>query len=68
MTKFRILPLLVLSLASALAAYAGPVTFQVNMSVQAAMGNFDAATDSVEVRGSFDGWGTGMMLGDRGAF
>src|SRR5688500_10521882 len=58
----RIQAIALLTFVSALAAYAGPVTFQVNMSVQASMGNFDAATDTVEVRGSFDGWGTGMLL------
>ncbi len=39
-----------------------PVTFQVNVEIQRAIGNFDPAVDSVEVRGSFDNWGVGMML------
>lgn len=32
------------------------VTFRVNMSAQAGAGNFDPATDSVQVRGGFEGW------------
>jgi len=35
------------------------VTFQVDMSVQAAKGAFDPAADQVEVRGSFNGWDFG---------
>ncbi len=41
------------------------VTFQVDMSVQAAMGNFDPATHTVSIPGSFNGWDTGAdMLSD----
>ncbi len=32
------------------------VTFQVDMSVQAAKGAFDPAADAVEIRGDFNGW------------
>ena len=32
------------------------VLFQNNMAVQIAVGNFDPATDTVDVRGSFNGW------------
>jgi hypothetical protein len=39
-----------------------PVTFQVNLEIQRAMGNFNPATDTVEVRGSFDAWGAGTTL------
>lgn len=34
-----------------------PVTFQVDMSVQQTLGNFDPAVDGVVARGSFNGWG-----------
>ncbi len=41
------------------------VTFQVDMSVQAAMGNFDPATHTVSIPGAFNGWDTGAdMLSD----
>jgi hypothetical protein len=36
---------------------ASVVTFQVHMDVQEALENFDASTDDVVVRGSFNGWG-----------
>ncbi|HXJ58789.1 MAG TPA: hypothetical protein VNU68_19190 [Verrucomicrobiae bacterium] len=50
-------------LGSAFVACAVPVTFQVNMSVQTALGTFDAnAGQGVEVHGSFDGWGAGLQL------
>jgi hypothetical protein len=38
------------------------VTFQVNMAIQTAIGNFDPATYTVEAHGAFDGWGAGIML------
>jgi hypothetical protein len=38
------------------------VTFQVNVDIQRSLGNFNPSTDTVEVRGSFDNWGAGMML------
>jgi len=50
---------LVLATVSAAAA---PVTFQLNMEVQVTLGNFDPASDTVELRGSFDGWGAGITL------
>jgi hypothetical protein len=34
------------------------VTFQVNMSAQVENGTFDPATDSVDVAGTFNGWGS----------
>lgn len=43
-------------------ASAVPVTFQVNMEIQAAAGRFDTAADTVELHGSFDGWGSGVSL------
>ena len=47
----------------AVAAGAVSVTFQVNMEVQAVLGTFNpAAGHTVEVRGSFNGWGTGTVL------
>lgn len=47
-------------------AWDGPplsVTFQVNMQVQTEIGRFDPTADSVEVHGSFDNWGSGVVLG-----
>ncbi len=43
-------------------ALAVPVTFQVDMGIQAALGRFDAVAHTVEVHGSFDGWGNGATL------
>lgn len=40
-----------------------PLTFQVNMGVQMALGNFDPATQVVEVRGSFLTGAGGVWLG-----
>jgi hypothetical protein len=63
---FRVL-LTVLALAALLcgSAMATNVTFQVNMKAQMALGNFVIATDSVFVRGSFQGWaGYGNRLLD----
>ncbi|MFA5834090.1 MAG: T9SS type A sorting domain-containing protein [Bacteroidota bacterium] len=37
--------------------FANNVTFQVNMSAQIKKGSFNKATDSVVVRGEFNGWG-----------
>jgi hypothetical protein len=39
-----------------------PVTFQVNMEIQRAIGNFDPETHTVEVHGAFDSWGPGITL------
>lgn len=45
------------------AALATNVTFQVNMSFQQELGNFNPATDLVVTRGSFNGWaGNGNQL------
>ncbi len=41
----------------------GTVSFNVNMSHQVTLGNFDTALDYVEVVGSFEGW-TGTLLTD----
>jgi hypothetical protein len=38
------------------------VTFQVNMAEQIRIGNFNAANNTVEVHGSFNGWGSGATL------
>jgi hypothetical protein len=52
-----------LLLGSGLTASAVSVTFQVNMEIQTALGNFNAgAGHTVEVHGSFDGWGPGFTL------
>lgn len=39
-----------------------PLTFQVDMSVQTAAGNFNPATQTVEARGKFNGWAGGFTL------
>jgi len=39
-----------------------PLLFQVNMGVQAALGNFDPASDFVEAQGSFNNWTGGFTL------
>lgn len=39
-----------------------PVTFQVNMAVQAAGGAFNPATMTAEARGAFNGWSSGFTL------
>lgn len=51
-----------LLLVSAIVARAVPVTFQVNMAVQTTLGNFNPAAHAVEVHGSFDNWGPGVLL------
>ena len=40
------------------------VTFQVDMSVPIATGTFVPGTNQTELRGSFDGWGAGLVLSD----
>lgn len=47
-----------LFLLTALSVSAVPVTFQANMSYQTELGNFTPGTDTVEARGSFNGWGS----------
>lgn len=47
---------------SAIGAFAVPVTFQVDLGPQINLGSFDPAADTVEVRGSFNGWGGGFAL------
>jgi hypothetical protein len=40
-----------------------PITFQVNLAVQTALGNFDPANgDTVEARGTFNTWAAGFIL------
>lgn len=51
-----------LFLSSVLAASAVQVTFQVNMDVQTTTGNFNPSAHTVELHGSFDGWGPGITL------
>jgi hypothetical protein len=50
--------------AAAAGLQAAPVVFRVDMSVKTAEGKFDPATDSVDVRGSFNGWSPGFQLAD----
>ena len=40
------------------------VTFNVNMSYQVTLGNFNYASDSLDVAGSFNGWGAADLLTD----
>jgi hypothetical protein len=40
------------------------VTFKVDMRLPALSGKFNPATDGVELRGSFDGWGAGADMSD----
>ncbi|MCG2714925.1 MAG: cohesin domain-containing protein [Candidatus Marinimicrobia bacterium] len=40
------------------------VTFEVDMSVQTILGNFNIASDIVDVAGSFNGWGGNVMVMD----
>jgi hypothetical protein len=49
-------------LASAIALSAVDVTFQVNMEIQIATGNFNPSAHTMEVHGSFDNWGPGIPL------
>jgi hypothetical protein len=50
-------------LLTAVASLGDPVTFQVNMSVQTAQGNFNAASgDTVLVAGNWDGWSTTNVM------
>jgi hypothetical protein len=51
-----------LFLGSTLIVSAVQITFRVNMEVQTTTGNFNPASHSVEVHGSFDGWGAGITL------
>lgn len=48
-------------------AWATNVTFQVNMTVQQALGNFTPGTHSVVVRGVIDWTGNTMLLADNGS-
>ena len=40
------------------------IFFRVNMGPAIKSGNFDPATDTVGVRGSFDGWASGITQED----
>lgn len=51
-----------LLLGSAMAASAVSVTFKVNMGYQQSLGAFNPATDTMEARGSFQGWSGGFTL------
>ena len=58
-------PILLITLLAVLFAgtqsQATPVTFQVHMGRQMALGAFDPQQDSVDVAGSFNGWGTAPL-------
>ena len=57
MFRFRTIALLIAILTFSIAqAWATTVTFQINMSVQVDLGNFDPDNDDVVVRGDFNGW------------
>jgi hypothetical protein len=51
-------------LVSTAVTHSYPVTFQVNMDYQInnASPSFDAVNDTIEVKGSFNGWGSGVSL------
>ena len=51
-----------LLLGTALMASAVPITFQVDMSAQKSLGNFDPAVDSVFAAGSFNSWSTSDLV------
>jgi hypothetical protein len=54
--------LFALSLCTAFSALGVPVTFQVDLGPRINTGEFDATTDIVEVRGSFNDWSGGFAL------
>jgi len=58
--KFGIVAGLLLGSAAMLSA--ADVTFQVNMEVQTATGTFNPSAHTMEVHGSFNGWGAGVAL------
>ncbi len=51
-----------LGLTTRVTVQAVPVTFQVNLAVQTTLGAFTPGTDAVEVHGSFNNWGPGIVL------
>lgn len=59
-SSIRTLALVVLlaSLATAASAKTVEVTFRVRMAYQVELGNFDPASDFVDIAGSFNGWGS----------
>lgn len=54
----KLVPVLLLAALMGSTVRAEPVTFQVDMGVQIERGLFDPAAESVDVAGSFNGWGT----------
>jgi hypothetical protein len=64
----KLLAVAALTLVLVTSAWATNVTFQVNMTVQQALGNFTPPTNQVVVRGSFNGWaGNTNLLTDNGS-
>ena len=59
--RARLLASLIAVLLAAITAHAVPVTFQVRMGLQIELGNFDPVTDSVDVAGTFNGWGSSPL-------
>ncbi len=51
-----------LLLATSFAATAAPIKFRVNMEYQISSGGFTVGSDTVEAKGSFNGWGAGVAL------
>jgi hypothetical protein len=47
---------------SAQTGFAVGITFRVNLEAQVATGNFNPSAHTIEVRGSFNGWGAGVTL------
>jgi hypothetical protein len=49
---------------SGLNAQTVDLTFQIDMRIEMAKENFSSGSNQVELRGSFDGWGAGLVLSD----
>src|SRR5688500_3410666 len=60
----KYIPFLAFNLGLAISVSAVPVTFKVNMGIKVQEGQFDPATDFVDVRGAFNNWTGGAELTD----
>lgn len=59
--RLAVLSAVLLAFAAGAAAQTVPVTFRVQMAQQVALGQFDPAAQSVDVAGTFNGWGSPVM-------
>ncbi|HVO73704.1 MAG TPA: T9SS type A sorting domain-containing protein [Ignavibacteriaceae bacterium] len=64
MKKVFLLFCLILVTGTFLQAQTTDVTFKVDMKIRIVTGSFHPGTDTVRVRGSFDGWGSGVDMTD----